>query len=339
MAKKILFMTASQRLTKMFWNEVCEKKAAEYGFEVDIPAADGDLTNPDWPKMAVGYDVIVTTWGSPVCTEAFLTGAPTVKVVGHCAGSAAAVVDETTYNPDVKITTSNPVMAEAVAEWSLMATQLAQRDMLRYATLRPGDVMDWPRGASMQDIKKMTIGLWGMGDTTRHLLKFLAPLRPGRILVASDHCPEEELAALGAQKAPLEQLLRESDVFHCLVGVNDKNYMRIGAAEFAMMKDGATFVNGGRARLTDEAALIAALQTKRINAILDVFYEEPLPAGSPFYELDNVILTPHDAGFTGRDRFFPFLLDEFNRFFNGEKMQSEISKSRFLTMTNERLRK
>ena len=56
-----------------------------------------------------------------------------------------------------------------------------------------------------------------------------------------------------------------------------------------------------------------------------------------FYELDNVILTPHNAGYTGRDRFFPFLLDEFHRFFNGETMQSEISRKRFLTMTNERL--
>ena len=338
MAKKILFMTARQNLTKMFWNDVCAKKAAEYGFEVDIPAADGDLTDPEWPKRIAGYDVLVTTWGSPVCTKEFLANAPSVKVVGHCAGSAAAVVNETTYETDVKVTTSNPVMAEAVAEWSLMATQLAQRNMLRYATLRPGDVMDWPGGTVMQDIKKMTIGLWGMGDTTRHLLKFLAPLRPGRILIASNHSSAEELAALGAQKATLEELLRESDVFHCLVGVNAQNYLRIGAKEFAMMKDGATFVNGGRARLTDEAALLAVLKTGRINAILDVFYEEPVKAGSPFYELSNVILTPHDAGFTGRDRFFPFLLDEFDRFFKGEKMLSEISKSRFLTMTNEKLR-
>ena len=335
--KKIIFTTARHQHTKMFWNEEGARKAKEYGFQIDIPALDGDLTDPDWKSMVKGYDAIVTTWGSPVCTKELLNGAPTVKVVGHCAGSAAAIVDETTYETDVKITTSNPVMAEAVAEWSLMATILAQRNIQSYATLGKGQFMNWPQTGNMYDIKKMTIGLWGMGDTTRHLLKFLAPLRPGKVLVASNHSSEEELAAMGAQKATLEELLTQSDVFHCLVGVNDQTFQRLGAAEFAMMKDGATFVNGGRARLTKEDELVAELQKGRIKAFLDVFYQEPLPEDSPLYQLDNVILTPHNAGYTGRDRFLPFLLDEFDRFFRGEKMLSEISKSRFLTMTNEKL--
>ena len=104
-----------------------------------------------------------------------------------------------------------------------------------------------------------------------------------------------------------------------------------------MMKDGATFINAGRARLLKEDELIAELQKGRISAFLDVFYTEPLQPDSPLVALENVIMTPHNAGFTGRDRFFPFLLDEFNRFFNGETMQSGISKSRFLTMTNEHI--
>ena len=91
------------------------------------------------------------------------------------------------------------------------------------------------------------------------------------------------------------------------------------------------------ARLLKEDELIEELKKGRISAFLDVFYTEPLQSNSPLVAMDNVILTPHNAGFTGRDRFFPFLLDEFNRFFNGEKMQSGISKSRFLTMTNERM--
>ncbi len=338
MSKKILFMTARKQLAHTFWNATGERKAKEYGFEIDVPAWDADLENPDWAKMLPEYDAIITTWGSPLCSAEFLKNAPKAKVVGHSAGSVVAVVDDSTFTTDVKVTTSNPVMAEAVAEWSLLATMLAQRNLQSYAKLRATDSMNWAETGNMRDLKNMTIGLWGMGDTTRHLLKMLAPLRPGRILVASNHSSEADLAKLGAEKGTLEQLLQESDIFHCLVGVSKENFLRIGEKEFGMMKEGATFINGGRARLTQEEPLIKALQSGRISAILDVFHEEPLPEDNPLNKLSNVILTPHNAGYTGRDRFLPFLLDEFNRFFNGQPMESEITQKRFATMTNERMR-
>ena len=337
MTKKILFMTARQTYVPMFWNDECAAKCKEYDFVVDLPSKDGDLENPDWAAMLPNYDAIITTWGSPICSSEFLKQAPNVKVVGHCAGSVVAVVDETTFDTDVQVTTANPVMAEAVAEWSLMATVVSQRRLQKYAHLRAHEVPYWPETRNMGDIKHMTIGLWGMGDTTRHLLKFLAPLRPGRILICSTHSTDAELKACGAERATLEKLLKESDIFHCLVGVNKDTFQRLGAKEFAMMKDGATLVNGGRSRLLKEADLIAELQKGRINAFLDVFDTEPLNPSSPLVMLDNVILTPHNAGFTGRDRFMPFLLDEFDRLFRGEKMLSGISKARFETMTHERM--
>lgn len=337
--KKILFLTEKQSFVEMFWNETGREKAKKYNFEVDFPAAKGDLPGDyDWAAVLPEYDGLITTWGSPRCGAAFLKPAGKAAVIGHCAGSVAAVVDETTYSTPVRVTTANPVMAEAVAEWSLLVTMLAQRKFTRYAKLRRDDRMNWEASRDMDDLKKMTIGLWGLGDTTRHLLKMLAPLRPGRILICSNHSSEETIRALGGEKATLEELLRESDIFHCLVGVSKENFLKIGAAEFGLMKDGATFINGGRARLTQEAALLDVLRSGRINAILDVFHEEPLPDDSPFNDLDNVIYTPHNAGFTGRDRFLPFLLDEFRRFFGGEEMESEITRQRYLTMTNESLR-
>lgn len=333
MGKKILFVTAKQSYVPMFWNEQCESKCRQYDFQVDLPSRDGDLTDPDWRTMITGYDALVTTWGSPVCTRDFLRQAPSVKVIGHCAGSVAAVTDGSTYDSGVQVTTANPVMAEAVAEWSLMATLILQRNLLHYAHLRQGENMNWEDHFNMSDLKHLTIGLWGMGDTSRHLLRFLAPLRPGRILICSSHASETELAQYNAQKVTLDELLRESDIFHCLVGVNKDTCRRIGGRELAMMKDGAALVNGGRARLLDGAALTAELQSGRIRAFLDVFDSEPLEEDSPLLKLDNVIMTPHNAGFTGRDRFLPFLLDEFNRFFSGEPMISGISKARFETMT------
>jgi phosphoglycerate dehydrogenase-like enzyme len=75
------------------------------------------------------------------------------------------------------------------------------------------------------------------------------------------------------------------------------NTDRYDRALFAAMKPSAFFVNVGRGEAVDEAALIEALETKRIaGAGLDVFRTEPLPAGHPFWTLSNVVMTPHTSG-------------------------------------------
>lgn len=336
--KKILFITNGKNYVDTFWNETAAEKCRQYGFELDIPAASPEFTPPDWAKMSEKYDALVTTWSSPRITAGFLKNSPRVKIIGHCAGSVAAVTDESTYECGVHVTTANPLMSRSVAEWSLLATLLAQRNFGIYASFGKKYPMNWQEHFNMGDLHCMTVGLWGLGDTAKHLLKLLAPLTPGRILIASGHSSEADIAALGAEKVSLETLLQESDIFHCLVGINDKTIYRIGSEEFAAMKDNAVFINCGRARLCREDALIQELKTGRIRAVMDVFYQEPLPDDSPLYNLDNVILTPHNAGFPGRGRYLHFVLDEFYRFFRGEPLQSEISLHRYRSMTNEALR-
>lgn len=71
----------------------------------------------------------------------------------------------------------------------------------------------------------------------------------------------------------------------------------IGAAELAAVKPGARLVNVGRGGLVDETALAAACRSGHLSGIgLDVFADEPLPAGSPLWDLPNAVLTPHVAG-------------------------------------------
>ncbi len=80
-------------------------------------------------------------------------------------------------------------------------------------------------------------------------------------------------------------------------GVTAETQKMIGAAELARMKPTAYLINTARAAVVDEAALYDALKKRRIaGAALDVFWQEPLSAGSPWLELDNVLLTPHLAG-------------------------------------------
>lgn len=334
---KIVFLATRQWQINELWEPMAKHLAKNYNFDVYV-RLHRELDRSAMQELLRDCEALITTWGAPRCSADFLKKfAPGLQIIGHAAGSVASIADESTYDTGVKIISANPVMAHGVAEWSLLATLLALRNFGAYTAWHGMNKMCYPKASQMIDIRNATIGIWGMGDTTRHLLRMLAPLQPDRIMVASQHSSKSKIAEFGAEKADFETVLKNSDVFHALVGVNKSNFERLGAEEFAMLKDGATLVNCGRARLTNEAALMDVLRSKRINAILDVFHAEPLPDDSPLYELDNLILTPHNAGFPGRERFIPYLFEEFSKYFDGIAVQSAISKERFLSMTDEAL--
>ena len=103
----------------------------------------------------------------------------------------------------------------------------------------------------------------------------------------------------------------------------------IGAAEFAAMKPGAVVINVGRGPVIDEGAMVRALEGKRIKgAALDVFDQEPLPAGHPFYTLENVLLSPHCADHTPdwMDNAMRFFVEQFERFRKGEPLKNVVDK-------------
>jgi phosphoglycerate dehydrogenase-like enzyme len=105
----------------------------------------------------------------------------------------------------------------------------------------------------------------------------------------------------------------------------------VGEAELRAMKPTAILINVGRGPLVDEVALVAALREKRIGgAALDVFDEEPLPAGHPFYALDNVLLSPHSADHTPdwKQRTMRLFLDNFERYRKGEPLLNVVEKRR-----------
>lgn len=339
MKLKLCFLSPSRAMAERFWTPKNLELARNLGFELSVPAASGDLTAPDWPALLAGCDAAITTWGSPCCTRNLLEKAPQVRIIGHAAGSVVAVTDASTYQSGVTVISANPIMAELVAEWSLMMTLVAQRNLGAYAGWFGQTAMHWEGRHEFSDLRKLTVGIWGMGDISRHLLRLLEPLRPGRILVHSGHAAAAELAEYGAEKADtLEELLAESDLVHLLAGLTPQNRHRIGAPELARLKTGATLINAGRAPLVREEALLAELGSGRIRAILDVFYAEPPPPDSPLCRMSNVILTPHNAGYDGSERFIRYLLEEFRRFFDGLPPQAPVSLQRFRSMTDEKLR-
>ena len=113
--------------------------------------------------------------------------------------------------------------------------------------------------------------------------------------------------------------------------MTDKTRGMISDNEIRKMKPTAHLINIGRGPIIDEPALINALKTGIIaGAGLDVFTTEPLPPESEFWEMENVVMTPHIGGLSPETRAMSFemFLDNFKRYINGESLISLIDKQR-----------
>jgi phosphoglycerate dehydrogenase-like enzyme len=105
----------------------------------------------------------------------------------------------------------------------------------------------------------------------------------------------------------------------------------LGAPELASMKLGALLINVGRGATIDEAALVQALRSRQIQgAALDVFAEEPLPAGHALYGLDNVILSAHVSGFlpTYDEACTTLFCENLRRFLDGRQLLNLLDRTK-----------
>ena len=127
-----------------------------------------------------------------------------------------------------------------------------------------------------------------------------------RVIAWSQNLTAEAAAAHGVERVDKEALFRRADVLSIHVVLSERSRHLVGAQELAWMKSDAILVNTARGPIVDESALVAALAGGKLGAAgLDVFEQEPLPAGHPLTGLDNVVLTPH-LGYVTRDTIAGF---------------------------------
>ena len=154
-----------------------------------------------------------------------------------------------------------------------------------------------------EELAGKTLGLVGFGGSARELAKRARGMQM-RILavdaVAIPRAVQEEfrLDFFGSPD-DLEQLLRESDFLSIHTPLTSKTHHLINRESFKLMKPSAILINVARGEIVDEAALVEALQTRRIRAAgIDVFTHEPPDPTHPLLNMANVIATPHIAGMT-----------------------------------------
>lgn len=185
---------------------------------------------------------------------------------------------------------------ESVSEFAIALLLSAARHIpLMHLRLQRGEWRD-RLGFQIAGSTLGVVGLGMIGQATARLGRALGM----RVLVWSQTNDPERIAACGGEGTDLDSLLRKSDAVSLHLRLSERSRGIIGRRELALLRDGAILVNTARAGLIEEAALVDELRSGRIVGALDVFEEEPLPAGHPFIGLENVVLTPH-AGWATRE--------------------------------------
>jgi phosphoglycerate dehydrogenase-like enzyme len=125
----------------------------------------------------------------------------------------------------------------------------------------------------------------------------------------------------------LRELAGRADALACVLPGTDATRSLLDAGVFAAVKPGAVFVNVGRGTAVDEDALVDALRDGTLaGAALDVFEQEPLPPESPLWELENVIISPHDTARVPDEvaRQVELFCDNLRRYLAGEELRNRV---------------
>ena len=235
-------------------------------------------------------DVVINIRSSVQFPRNVLVACPHLKLlsvwgtgVDHVDLAAAAELDITVAN-------TPGYGAPYVSEHALtLALAVSRQIVSNDRRIRAGG---WTAGF-IDELYNKTLGVVGTGAIGRRMIQLGQGI--GMKVIAWTFNPTPQRAAeYGVEFLELEELLRRSDVVSLHVALTPQTQGFIGRERLALMKPTAILVNVARGAVVDEAALLEALQDDMIaGAGLDVFEAEPLPAGHPFTELDNVVLSPH----------------------------------------------
>jgi len=228
--------------------------------------------------------------------EPILARCPDLKVIANIAVGYNNIDVPACTKRGIRVTNTPGVLDDTTADltWALLmaaARRIAEGD----AYVRRGD---WKVAFGVQfflgqDVHHATLGIIGMGRIGQALARRARGFDMRVLYHNRTRLPDEEEARLGATWAERDALLAQADFVVVMAPYSPATHHLIGAAEIARMKPTAILVNSARGGVVDDAALVAALESKRIAAAgLDVFEGEP-SVHPGYLALRNVVMTPH----------------------------------------------
>lgn len=261
------------------------------GVDVVVPPVNERLSEEELLRYVGDVDGVIC--GDDRFTERVLRSAPKLKVISKWGTGIDSIDRAAAERLGIAVKNTPNAFSEPVADTVIgymlcFARQLPWMDR----DIRQGV---WSKRPSVS-LLELTIGVIGVGNVGKAVLRRARAM--GMTLLGSDVIEVDPsfLREHRITMVPLEQLLRESDFVTVNCDLNPSSQHLMNRERFNLMKSTACIINTARGAIIDEAALIDALQEKRIaGAALDVFEVEPLPRDSPLRRFDNVLLAPHNA--------------------------------------------
>jgi lactate dehydrogenase-like 2-hydroxyacid dehydrogenase len=228
--------------------------------------------------------------------EALLDRCPGLKVISNIAVGYNNIDVPACTRRAIRVTNTPGVLDDTTADltWALLmaaARRIAEGDA--YVRAGAWNVAFGVRAFLGQDVHNATLGIIGMGRIGRAIARRALGFDMRVLYNNRGRLPPEQERDLHARRVERDELLAESDFVVVMVPYSPAVHHLIGAAEIAKMKPTAILVNSARGGVVDDAALVEALEAKRIaGAGLDVFEGEP-KLNPAYLRLPNVVLTPH----------------------------------------------
>lgn len=226
----------------------------------------------------------------------------------------------------VPLTNGKGAFTDSLGEFALASMLFFAKDLRQL--VRNQEAGEWKQ-FDIEMLRGQTLAIVGYGDIGRESARLARAFGMKIVAVrrrASEHDPELQRTYSPDQ---LREMLSICDYALVTTPLTAETRGMIGEPELAAMKRTGVIINIGRGPVIVESALIAALRAKQIRgAVLDVFDEEPLPSGHPFFSLENVLLSPHSADHTvgWPDLAMNVFLDNLERFRNGQPLRNLVDK-------------
>lgn len=289
--------------------------AAKYGFAVDYYAA--PQTVP--PEKRDEYEVI---YGMPRPSE-LKTFTNLKWFCGSFAGVDAYLDDSLYPSPEVMLSNSSGAYGVTIAEHLIMVTLMLLRHEMTYCA--DAAAHRWGAVQPMRSIIGSTITVLGTGDIGTEFARRAKAMGAASIrgVRRTRKAADPAFDAIYTHDE-LDTLLPDTDILVMALPSTGETKNILSAGRIALLPPTAYVVNVGRGSAIDQPALVEALNAGKLaGAALDVFAEEPVPAGDPVWTAQNLLLTPHisgqmSLGYT-RDRNVALFCEDLERYGRGEK--------------------
>jgi len=281
-----------------------------------------------------GIEGLLTGWGITRMDESALAGADKLRIIGHSAGSVKGFLSPAVFDRGIVVTHAASRIADSVAEFTLTLALLGlKRPEYFSAQMHSGRQWEQNSDLPLHEIAGRRVGILGCGYVGQRSARLFKAVG-AQVWVYDPYLSAERVAELGVVQIELEALLRQCQIISVHLPSTEQTYRLLSAEKFALVQDGAIFINTARSWVLDEAALVAELANGRFWAALDVFEQEPLALDSPLRQMPNVLLTPHIAGRTEESyaNLLGTVIQEFARFASGLPLQFRVTRDMLATM-------